>query len=82
MMPRKPDRFEREVSKRSFAATALSLGCRVLSPFAVTALLREEHRWVERMVRDIARDYESSVGDTAAEMLRDEILTKLKQRRT
>lgn len=70
MKPRKPDRFERLLDGEKFVMKK-----------EVIKLLRKEHAWMRRMVKSISQDYESTVGDTAAEMLRDEILARLAQRR-
>ena len=80
MKPRKPDRVERMV--RQIVKSDEDVGYDAFCfPNDVIKLLRKEHKWMRRMVKSISQDYESTVGDTAAEMLRDEILARLAQRR-
>lgn len=73
MKPRTPDRFERLLDGEKFVMTQ-----------EVIKLLRKEHRWVERMVKEHTgprnrfanQDYENGFIDCAVH-----ILMRLKQRR-
>lgn len=81
MRPQKPDRWERIVANQYSNWWCKEVGDTAKWHNAdVVKLLRREHAWVRRMVQRIAQDYESSVGDTAAETLCDDILVKLKER--
>ena len=72
-MTKKPDRWERIARKAAFVTKGPKVTY-YMDPVDVAALLRKQHKWVERMVRQVSIDHPHST------LFRDSLLTKLKER--
>lgn len=83
-MPRKPDRFERDIRKCTLYGNG-SCTPKLISIHDAVVLLRKEHRWVERLVKKAAASVENGIEPGAARngylMACNELLKQLKQRR-